>query len=127
MNPQATGARSLLMMPPQQWGASGDEATALLSDQGLEVGTVDEVDDPETEKGKIIASNPGPNTSVATQATKAESAPPENATTTDRWRPNQVRRKTSASVPSTSAVPRVPKSRNAAFMAVPGPAPISSA
>lgn len=30
LNPQAPGARSLLMMPPQQWGASGDEATALL-------------------------------------------------------------------------------------------------
>jgi len=30
LNPQATGSRSLLMMPPQQWGANGDEATALL-------------------------------------------------------------------------------------------------
>ena len=50
---------------PDLRGLTVDEATALLSDQGLEVGTVDEVDDPETEKGKIIDSNPGPNTSVA--------------------------------------------------------------
>lgn len=30
VNPQASGSRSLLMMPPQQWGANGDEAIALL-------------------------------------------------------------------------------------------------
>ena len=50
---------------PDLRGLTVDEARAQLTDQGLEVGTVEEVDDPETEKGKIIDSNPAPNTSVA--------------------------------------------------------------
>ncbi|MGO4617347.1 DUF6049 family protein [Nocardia sp. 2YAB30] len=30
LNPQANGPRALLLVPPQQWGANRDEATALL-------------------------------------------------------------------------------------------------
>ncbi|MFI5778418.1 DUF6049 family protein [Nocardia sp. NPDC051570] len=35
LNPQAGGPRSLLLMPPQQWWPSRDEATALLSQLDL--------------------------------------------------------------------------------------------
>ena len=50
---------------PDLRGLTVDEARGVLDDQGLELGTVEEVDDPETEKGKIIDSNPGLGTSVA--------------------------------------------------------------
>ena len=50
---------------PDLKGLTVQEAQSQLSDQGLEVGTVEEVDDPDTEQGKIIDSNPGAGTSVA--------------------------------------------------------------
>ena len=50
---------------PDLKGLTVAEAKNQLSDLGLEVGTVDEVDDPDTEAGKIIDSNPGAGTSVA--------------------------------------------------------------
>ena len=50
---------------PDLKGLTVQEAQSQLSDQGLEIGTVDEVDDPDTEAGKIIDSNPGAGTSVA--------------------------------------------------------------
>ena len=50
---------------PDLKGLTVQEAQSQLSDQGLAVGTVDEVDDPDTEQGKIIDSNPGAGTSVA--------------------------------------------------------------
>jgi eukaryotic-like serine/threonine-protein kinase len=50
---------------PDLKGLTVQEARQQLGDQGLEVGTVDEVDDPNTEQGKIIDSNPGAGTSVA--------------------------------------------------------------
>ena len=50
---------------PDLKGLTVAEAKSQLSDLGLEVGTVDEVDDPDTEAGKIIDSNPGAGTSVA--------------------------------------------------------------
>jgi serine/threonine-protein kinase len=50
---------------PDLKGLTVQEATNALSDQGLVVGTVTEVDDPDTEAGKIIDSNPGAGTSVA--------------------------------------------------------------
>jgi serine/threonine-protein kinase len=50
---------------PDLKGLTVQEARSQLSDQGLDVGTVDEVDDPNTEQGKIIDSNPGAGTSVA--------------------------------------------------------------
>ncbi|HYN65265.1 MAG TPA: Stk1 family PASTA domain-containing Ser/Thr kinase [Ornithinibacter sp.] len=52
---------------PDLKGLTVQEAQSQLSDQGLEVGTVEEVDDPDTEQGKIIDSNPGAGTSVAPQ------------------------------------------------------------
>ena len=52
---------------PDLKGLTVQEAQSQLSDQGLEVGTVEEVDDPDTEAGKIIDSNPGAGTSVAPQ------------------------------------------------------------
>ena len=50
---------------PDLKGLTVREAQSQLSDQGLEVGTVTEVDDPDTDAGKIIDSNPGAGTSVA--------------------------------------------------------------
>lgn len=50
---------------PDLKGLTVQEAQQQLGDQGLEVGTVEEVDDPETEQGKIIDSNPGAGASVA--------------------------------------------------------------
>jgi eukaryotic-like serine/threonine-protein kinase len=50
---------------PDLKGLTVQEAQNQLSDQGLVVGTVTEVDDPDTEAGKIIDSNPGAGTSVA--------------------------------------------------------------
>ena len=50
---------------PDLKGLTVREARSQLSDQGLEVGTVTEVDDPDTDAGKIIDSNPGAGTSVA--------------------------------------------------------------
>ena len=50
---------------PDLKGLTVQEAQNQLSDQGLAVGTVTEVDDPDTEAGKIIDSNPGAGTSVA--------------------------------------------------------------
>ena len=50
---------------PDLKGLTVQEAQSQLSDQGLAVGTVEEVDDPDTEQGKIIDSNPGAGTSVA--------------------------------------------------------------
>jgi serine/threonine-protein kinase len=50
---------------PDLKGLTVAEAKSQLGDLGLEVGTVDEVDDPDTEAGKIIDSNPGAGTSVA--------------------------------------------------------------
>jgi eukaryotic-like serine/threonine-protein kinase len=52
---------------PDLKGLTVQEAQSQLSDQGLAVGTVEEVDDPDTEQGKIIDSNPGAGTSVAPQ------------------------------------------------------------
>ncbi len=52
---------------PDLKGLTVQEARSQLSDQGLEVGTVEEVDDPDTEAGKIIDSNPVAGTSVAPQ------------------------------------------------------------
>ena len=50
---------------PDLKGLTVQEAQSELSDQGLTVGTVEEVDDPDTEQGKIIDSNPGAGTSVS--------------------------------------------------------------
>ncbi len=50
---------------PDLKGLTVEEAQNALSDQGLVVGTVTEVDDPDTDAGKIIDSNPGVGTSVA--------------------------------------------------------------
>ena len=50
---------------PDLTGLTVAEAQNALSDQGLVVGTVTEVDDPDAEAGKIIDSNPGAGTSVA--------------------------------------------------------------
>jgi len=50
---------------PDLKGLTVQEAQNQLSDQGLSVGTVTEVDDPDTEAGKIIDSNPGTGTSVS--------------------------------------------------------------
>jgi len=50
---------------PDLKGLTVQEAQNALSDQGLAVGTVTEVDDPDTDAGKIIDSNPGAGTSVA--------------------------------------------------------------
>jgi len=50
---------------PDLKGLTVQEAQSQLSDQGLAVGTVTEVDDPDTEAGKIIDTNPGAGTSVA--------------------------------------------------------------
>jgi beta-lactam-binding protein with PASTA domain len=50
---------------PDLKGLTVQEATNELSDQGLELGTVTKVDDPDTDAGKIIDSNPGASTSVA--------------------------------------------------------------
>jgi serine/threonine-protein kinase len=50
---------------PDLKGLTVQEATNELSDQGLAVGTVTEVDDPDADAGKIIDSNPGAGTSVA--------------------------------------------------------------
>src|SRR6478736_7411768 len=50
---------------PDLKGLTVQEAQSQLSDQGLSVGTVTEVDDPDTEAGKIIDTNPGAGTSVA--------------------------------------------------------------
>ena len=50
---------------PDLTGPDVQEAQSQLERPGLEVGTVEEVDDPETEQGKIIDSNPGAGTSVA--------------------------------------------------------------
>jgi len=50
---------------PDLKGLTVREARSQLSDQGLEVGTVTEVDDPDTDAGKIIDSNPGAGTSVS--------------------------------------------------------------
>jgi len=52
---------------PDLKGLTVQEAQSQLGDQGLAVGTVEEVDDPDTEQGKIIDSNPGAGTSVAPQ------------------------------------------------------------
>ena len=53
---------------PDLKGLTVQEAQSQLSDQGLAVGTVEEVDDPDTEQGKIIDSNPGAGTSVSPQS-----------------------------------------------------------
>jgi serine/threonine-protein kinase len=50
---------------PDLKGLTVQEAQNQLSDQGLSVGTVTEVDDPDTEAGKIIDSNPGTGASVS--------------------------------------------------------------
>ncbi len=50
---------------PDLKGLTVQEAQNQLSDQGLGVGTVTEVDDPDTEAGKIIDSNPGTGASVS--------------------------------------------------------------
>jgi len=50
---------------PDLKGLTVAEATSQLSDSGLVIGTVKQVDDPNTDQGKIIDSNPGSGTSVA--------------------------------------------------------------
>jgi serine/threonine-protein kinase len=50
---------------PDLEGLTVQEAQNALSDQNLVVGTVTEVDDPDTEAGKIIDSNPALGTSVS--------------------------------------------------------------
>ncbi|GAA4404708.1 Stk1 family PASTA domain-containing Ser/Thr kinase [Fodinibacter luteus] len=50
---------------PDLRGLTESEARAQLTDLGLELGDVEEVDDPETEKGRIIDSNPAVGSSVA--------------------------------------------------------------
>ena len=49
-------------------------AEPARGDQGLAVGTVEEVDDPETEQDKIIDSNPGAGTSVGPAAPRSTCA-----------------------------------------------------
>ena len=56
------------MTVPDLKGLTVQEAHSQPSDQALAVGTVEEVDDPDTEQGKIIDSNPGAGTSVSPQS-----------------------------------------------------------
>ena len=62
------------MTVPDLKGLTVQEAQSQLSDQGLAVGTVEEVDDPDTEQGKIIDTNPGAGTSVLADSPRSTCA-----------------------------------------------------
>ncbi|MGL5927404.1 MAG: Stk1 family PASTA domain-containing Ser/Thr kinase, partial [Dermatophilaceae bacterium] len=59
----STGPASVAV--PDLKGRTADEARQQLSDLGLQLGEVEEVNDPGTERGVIIDSNPGSGTAVA--------------------------------------------------------------
>ncbi|MGL5912224.1 MAG: PASTA domain-containing protein, partial [Phycicoccus sp.] len=59
----STGPSSVAV--PDLKGRTADEARQQLSDLGLQLGEVEEVNDPDTERGVIIDSNPGSGTAVA--------------------------------------------------------------
>ncbi len=59
----STGPTSIAV--PDLRGLTLDEARAQLSDQGLELGDVEKVDDPDTPKNEVIDSNPAAGTSIA--------------------------------------------------------------
>ncbi|MGL4178547.1 MAG: Stk1 family PASTA domain-containing Ser/Thr kinase [Dermatophilaceae bacterium] len=59
----STGPSSVTV--PDLKGRTADEARQQLSDLGLQLGEVEEVNDPVTERGVIIDSNPGSGTAVA--------------------------------------------------------------
>jgi serine/threonine-protein kinase len=59
----STGPTSIAV--PDLRGLTLDEARAKLSDQGLELGDVEKVDDPDTPKDEVIDSNPAAGTSIA--------------------------------------------------------------